>query len=161
MKQTKREARRLDVRRSNHTTTAARVERWRGHIIKELAAYAERGNDIPAAWFEEIERRPMVDVLTDFVCEHRGIGVTNPNPEQQYHLDIDENYERTHTRTRNNHENYIASFAVMVHLRNDTELPIDDTMRELVRRFYRAGDCGIDAAVARAVRSALKTEVAA
>jgi len=144
-----------NTNRNSNTNTAARVERWQGHIVKHLAAYAAHGADIPAAWFEEIEGRAMADVLTDSICKQRGIGVTNRTPEQQMNFELDENYERAATRTRNAHESDVAYMEVMAHLHNDTRLPIDDTMHALVRKFYRAGDCGIDAAIVRAVQYAV------
>jgi len=140
-------------KRITTNTTAARIERWRGHVAKRLTSCNANGVDIPAGWLEEIERRPMVDVVMDWLCKDRGIGVTNRNPDQQYNFQLDEDYERAATRTRNNHEREVALMAVMAHVGVAfyNVMPCDETMHALVRKFYHAGDCGIDAAIARAV----------
>lgn len=146
-------------KRTDGSAINARVERWRGHIEKELARYAAHGADIPAAWFEEIEQRPMADVITDWVCRERGVGVAEPDIWQQYNLKTDDDYERDNTRARNEHEKRVTRAAVASCLYNHIRLfPVGDELHEFIRHFYRAGDFGIDAAVVRAVKSALAWE---
>lgn len=137
---------------SNNTT---RRERFHAHVVKSLAHHAAHGADIPAAWFEEIERRPMADVVTDWVCKQRGIGVKHPNATQAMHLADDEDMERGNVRARDNWEHEIATVAVMHHLANRTKLPIGSDLQKLIRAFYRKGDCGIDSAVVRAIKAAI------
>lgn len=135
-----------------------RVERWRGHVAEIVTNHDARGVDIPSAWFEEIEGRPMVDVITDYICRTRGVGVANPPLGVKLNHEGDCEYETYNTRTRNVHEREVASCAVMYHLDYHQYRFTEDETHELIRRFYRKGDCGIDNAVFRAVESALAWE---
>lgn len=135
-----------------------RVERWRGHVAEIVANHDARGVDIPSAWFEEIEGRPMVDVITDYICRTRGVGVANPQLGVKLNHEGDCEYETYNTRTSNVHEREVASCAVMYHLDYHHNRFTEDETHELIRRFYRKGDCGIDNAVFRAVESALAWE---
>lgn len=135
-----------------------RVERWRGHVDKIVTNHDARGVDIPSAWFEEIEGRPMVDVITDYICRTRGVGVANPPLCVKMNHEDDCDFETYNTRTRNAHEREVAYCAVMFHLDYHNHRFTEDTMHELIRRFYRKGDCGIVNAVSRAVESALAWE---
>lgn len=135
-----------------------RVERWRGHVAEIVANHDARGVDIPSAWFEEIEGRPMVDVITDYICRTRGVGVANPPLGVKMNHEDDCDFETYNTRTRNAHEREVASCAVMLHLDYHHNRFTEDKMHELISRFYRKGDCGIDNAVFRAVESALAWE---
>ena len=141
------------------------VARWRRHVADAIDRRggepdaAKHGLDVPPKWMEEVEGRPMADVVTDWLCAKRGIGAERPTPEQEVNLMVDEHYETEGTvRGRNAHERETAVFAVMSHLANHTRLPVGEDLHDLVRLFYRRGDCGIDDAVVRAIRYAVAKE---
>lgn len=150
--------------KKNTNTAAERVTRWRRHVADAIERTdgnpnaVKYGMDIPSKWFEEVEGRPMADVVTDWLCENRGIGEENPSPEQEYNQMIDRSYARGTTRQQNIHMRETAHMAVMFHLTNHTRLPVGEDMHDLVRLFYRKGDRGIDNAVVRAIKCAIAWE---
>lgn len=136
-------------------TTETRRDRWHRHIVVEIERCEKYKGCVPAKWFEEIEGRPMADVICDHLASDRGFGVKNPSLSQKYYAEVDDSYEMESVRIRNNHERENARNAVFFHLQK-RDYHIDPRhLRRLIRRFYRVGDCGIDAAIARAVKCAL------
>lgn len=146
-------------RSTTKTTTETRRDRWRRHIVARLAKIKNCKGYIPAKWLEEIEGRPAADFITDWLANDRGFGVKNPTPAQKYHAEVDAYYETEEsTRIRNNHEREEAEQAVFTMLNNDALHGLSDRSRDFVRRFYRPGDRGLNAATLRAVKCALDWE---
>ena len=136
-----------------------RRDRWHRHIATEIERRKGYEGYIPAKWLEEIEGRPMTDVICDWLANDRGFGVKNPSPIQKYRAEVDDSYEAESVRVRNNHEREEAGMAVYFHLKKRDCYIKPGHLRQFIRRFYRAGDCGIDAAIARALELSLRKEV--
>lgn len=100
----------------------------------------------------------MADVITDWLADNRGFGVKRPTEIQKELLETDEWYERNETkRCRDNHERENACQAVFSFLNpHGFTFLHDEEKHEVIRRFYRAGDCGMYATICRAIRHAIK-----
>ena len=139
-------------------------ERWHRHVVVRLEINAECNREnghftyIPQKWLEEIEGRPLADVITDWLCEDHGLGVKNPTPHQKYNIETDAFYESAGTRARNAHDKEVANIAVACHTEVLRCFVNDDELHDFIRHFYHKGDRGMDWAIARAVTCALKLE---
>lgn len=140
----------------NTNTQETRRERWRKHITKKLEALAGLDAFTPPEWLEEIEGRPIADVILDAMSRDRGFGIAEPTPDQQYRAEIDNGFERNATtRGRNAHERDVAELFVVAFLDRHGQHVPGDRLRELVRKFYRKGDFGLGAAIRRAILAGL------
>lgn len=146
-KESTRRAAKIAATKATPAEIKARRLRWRKHVADTIARTdaAKSAYCVPSAWLEEIECRPMVDVIVDWIAKDRASGIEAM---------IDADYESAPTRTRNAHEKDISRTAVVFHLTRPNGVDGDD-IRRLVREFYRAGDCGLDNAIRRAVSCAL------
>ena len=140
---------------TNGATVTARLQRIRAHIEKRLADVRGLPTYLPAAWLEEIEGRPLADAILDHIRAERGYDTERPQGKAEFDRRQDEDAENFSTRARNAHEKEIAAFAVFRFLAPAANVVSSTDARELVRRFYRPGDCGLHNAIARAVKAAL------
>lgn len=126
---------------------ASRRARWRGHVANLIAECDANkyGCYVKSSLFEEVEGRPLVEVILDSMVRGRSSG---------FNASVDRDYDNAPTRTRNNHDRQIVCTSVHFHLERDARFSEDDILG-LVRRFYRRGDVGIKAAIHRAVRQAV------
>ena len=148
-------------------STKTRRDRWREHIERVLADNAEcnrrngRLTFIPSGWIEEVEGRPLVDVILDWICDVRGYGVKNPNPLQKIHFKVDEMREREYSkRMRDKGECEDVRREVASHTLHYVYYVSDRDLHAFIRKFYHKGDVGMDSAIGRAVKAALSKRVA-
>ena len=144
-----------------------RRDRWREHIEMRLADNEEcnRKNGkltfIPSGWLEEVEGRPIADVILDWICFDRGFGVKNKTFLQKFRFDCDEEIEKVYSaRKRDNSEREDARTAVESHTLHYARYVSDRDLHAFIRKFYHKGDVGMDSAIGRAVKAALSKRVA-
>lgn len=135
----------------------ARRGRWLRIASKLVGADRENEKMIPAAWFEEVEGRPLEEVVVDRLAESRGLAGVSDDPLRSDALAEDGRLERIGGRSLAAHDRDIVRVAV-----REFTLPLLNfalnrrEQRAFVRRFYVAGDFGIHAAKARALRFAVR-----
>lgn len=146
-----------------HDGSETRRERWHRNVVERLAVNVEcngKGKGlifIPQKWIEEIEGRPLADVITDSICHKRGDGVKHPTAEQKHNRGIDDSYDEAPTHIRNAHYKEVAETAVFFHT-SARRYTANRQLHDFMRKFYRKGDCGLDNAIARAVSFAIKAK---
>lgn len=139
------------------TNTPDRRARWRRHVSKRLAEIRDVESTIPQEWIETAEGRPLVDLITDHICNEHGYGVKDPDWIQKYRRDIDDKLERGNVLARNNEERSTARMSTEMVLMGTGHVPArSEAMHRLILRFYRPGDCGISNSITRAIEAATK-----
>ena len=160
VRQSRTSATRHNRRTSTHTN---RLNCWRDMIRRSVVQHSDAYH-IPPQYIEEIEGRPVADIMLDLIATWRGVGVDSPNAEQTYNRDVDDMIERDYRApiVRKHHEKIVRA---EVHRFLALEFPPDfmngENLRAFLRKFYRKGDIGMREAVKRAVLASIGREAEA
>ena len=124
-----------------------RRERFRCQVAERLKAIEHNSVFVPWREFERIEKKPMVDVLSERIFAARGLNGGKLNEDKAYCFELDTFNEREHKRRRDNHERSVAlemvdGFCAWPFRFCMERVRRSDVVR-FVRKYYRVGDYGL------------------
>jgi len=142
----------------------ANLHERRSRFHKQVSAAIKKFGNVDCKiyinpnFFEEVEGRPMADVITDHLCHERGCGNFDCSDYSAILRLEDSRYEAKPDCIRNRHERNVAEAEAGKFLLNifPTENLTDQELHELIRRFYKPGDIGLRSACGRAILSAVR-----
>lgn len=138
------EVRQMNECKATAEEIAARSHRWRRAVEKRIRECDanQSGYYLKSSLFEQIEGRPLVDVIMDSLMAGRSKGIS---------AYIDRDYDEAPTRCRNRHDREVASFPVHIRLVNWRRID-ERTAEAIISKFGKPGDVGIEDMIERAIR---------
>jgi len=139
----------------------ARRERFAQYVRRCVGETMCQRGMVPVEIFEEIEGRSIFDMITDRLCDDRGIGNGRKDAKQRTAFVVDGFIEKDSPQKLEAHESAVAGVAVYNWLMKSPLLEQfgDEELAEFARAFYRRGDVGLRSAEVRALRFAFETHL--
>lgn len=124
-----------------------RRERFRCQVAKRLEEIEHNPVFVPWREFERIEKKPMVDVLSERIFAARGLNGGKLKYDKAYHFELDASYESESKLRRDNHERSVAlemvdGFCAWPFFFCMERVRRSDVVR-FVHKYYRVGDYGL------------------